>query len=96
MREAESAADHCATSINRYGEEVQTAGEGTESLTDSLKKAVTENLAPRVSDMAKDLAGSVFEAAKGMEQGANRIQASTDVSGSALKQYQEIDRKSVV
>ncbi len=90
MREAESTADHCATSINRYGEEVQTAGEGTESLTDSLKKAVTENLAPRVSDMAKDLAGSVFEAAKGMEQGANRIQASTDVSGSALKQYQEI------
>ncbi|MEY8428290.1 phage tail tape measure protein [Lachnospiraceae bacterium 46-15] len=90
MREAESAADHCATSINRYGEEVQTAGEGTERLIASVKKVVTENLAPKVSDMAEKLAGSVFEAAKGMEQGANRIQASTDVSGSALKQYQEI------
>lgn len=72
MREAEGAADHCAASINRYGEETQAAREGTESLTDSLKKAVTENLAPKVSDTLKELAGSVFETAKGMMLGSNK------------------------
>ena len=90
MREAESAADHCATSINRYGEEAQAAGEGTEKLVDSLKKTVTENLVPKVSDMAKKLASGAFEAAKGMEQGADRIRISTDLSESALKKYQEV------
>ena len=90
MREAESAADHCATSINRYGEEAQAAGEGTEKLADSLKKTVMENLVPKVSDMAKELASGAFEAAKGMEQGADRIRISTDLSESALKKYQEV------
>ena len=90
MREAESAADHCATSINRYGEEAQAAGEGTEKLADSLKKTVTENLVPKVSDMAKELASGAFEAAKGMEQGADRIRISTDLSEDALKKYQEV------
>lgn len=90
MREAENSTDHCAKSINRYGEETNKAKETTEKWVNSIRNSVVTRAITDLSEGAKKLASSAYEAAQGMEQSANRIEASTGISGTALREYQKV------
>lgn len=90
MREAENSTDHCAKSINRYGEETNKAKETTEKWVNSIRNSVVTRAITDLSEGAKKLASSAYEAAQGMEQSANRIKASTGISGTALREYQKV------
>lgn len=90
MREAENSTDHCAKSINWYGEETNKAKETTEKWVNSIRNSVVTRAITDLSEGAKKLASSAYEAAQGMEQSANRIEASTGISGTALREYQKV------
>lgn len=90
MREAENSTDHCAKSIDQYGKETNEAKEKTEKWANSLRSAVTNRALAAFTEGVKKMAGSAYEAAQGMEQSANRIEASTGISGTALREYQKV------
>lgn len=90
MREAEGATDHCAKSIDQYGKETNEAKEKTEKWENALRGAVTNRALAAFTEGLKKMASSTYEAAQGMEQGANRIEASTGISGSALREYEKV------
>lgn len=90
IREAENSTEHCASSIDQYGKETNEAKEKTEKWTNSIRNAGVTRAVNELTEGMKKLVGSAYEAAQGMEQSGNRIEASTGISGTALREYQKV------
>lgn len=86
MREAEQAADHCATSIDEFGREVQQA----EEVTVSFGTMVKNNLVNTAVDAFKDLASEGVSAVLEMEAAQRQFQASTGATSSEMQQYKSV------
>lgn len=97
LAEAESATDKCAKSIDNYGEEIQKTAEISKDLKVSLQDALVE----KGVDIAAGAIGGVGNAVKAgvdavkesmydLSGASAQLAASTGISESAAKRYQEV------
>ena len=93
MQEAEKSADGCATSIDAFGKQVNTAAEATDNLNTSVNKMfVTEKIgkiADTASSKMRDLAKSAYDSAIELDEGYDTIITKTGATGDALDSLQE-------
>lgn len=86
MKEAQEAADHCATSIDAFGKEVKDAGEVSVT-TGSVIKA---NLVSSMTDLAKTAGGDLLTSITATETAQKQLQASTGATADEMKDYKSV------
>lgn len=83
MKEAETATDHCATSIDEFGKAAQKATEVTRKYSEVIKDNLVNTAADAIKGMATEAMSSITE----LEDAANQMQASTGASANQMKNY---------
>lgn len=88
MKETETSADGCATSIDKFGKQVNTAAEATDELNTSVNQIfVAETMskfADTVSAKMRDMASAAYDAALELDEGYDTIITKTGATGDAL------------
>ncbi len=86
MREAEQAADQCATSIDNFGKTIEQAEEATVDFSDVLQF----NLANTVVDAVKDAAAQAADAILEIDSAQQQFQASTGATATEMQGYKTV------
>ena len=87
LKEAESASDQCATSINEYGHKVEDASEKSKDLGDVAKVALgnlAADAASKLADAAVDAAKAMVDVGSNFEAAMSEVEAISGASGSNL------------
>lgn len=94
LSEAEKASDHCATSIDRFGKAAQEATKTTSDWGEKLLTAVTAKGVSEGFDLIKDgvsaAAQAIGETMIDASKASSQLAASTGLSESAAKRYQQV------
>lgn len=93
MKEAEASADGCASSIDAFGKQVNTAAEATEELNNSVNKVfVVEKIAEysdAFSGKMREMASAAYDAALELDEGYDTIITKTGATGKMLDSLTE-------
>lgn len=89
LKEAESASDQCATSIDEYGKKTKQAADESKSLGDVAKVALgnlAADAASKLADAAVDAAKAMVEVGSNFEAAMSQVEAISGASGANLDQ----------
>lgn len=89
MKEAEEATDHCASSIDEFGKEIQKVQAKTDTFGNSLKANLVGKAVSATGEALKNLGRNAYEGATELEKAGNQIEASTSLTGKALREYKD-------
>ena len=94
MKEAETAADGCASSIDSYGKKVSDAAGETKELVEEVNKTATFQETIKsleiVGETFKGIASSAYSAAQELDEGYDTIITKTGATGDALDDLNEV------
>lgn len=89
LDEAKASIDKHAVSIDKDGKKVKEATEATISWKEALKTGIAANAAESLTETAKKFATNAYESATALEKAGNQIEASTSLTGKALREYKD-------
>ncbi len=95
LGEAEQSADHCAKSIDRYGDAVKQAGEQTEQSTSAVEALAGALIASGIKDQIDDVAASMMECSKASQEYEVSIQKIGTVADATVLSQKELHDQSL-
>lgn len=95
LGEAEQSADHCAKSIDRYGDAVKQAGEQTDKSTSAVEALAGALIASGLKDQIDDVAASMMECSKAAQSHEVAIQKIGTVADATVLSQKELHDQSL-
>lgn len=95
LGEAEQSADHCAKSIDRYGDAVKQAGEQTDKSTSAVEALAGALIASGLKDQIDDVAASMMECSKAAQSHEVAIQKIGTVADATVLSQKELHNQSL-
>lgn len=95
LGEAEQSADHCAKSIDRYGDAVKQAGEQTDKSTSAVEALAGALIASGLKDQIDDVAASMMECSKAAQAHEVAIQKIGTVADATVLSQKELHDQSL-
>lgn len=90
MKEAEEATDHCATSINAFGKEIQSVNADTNTFGDSFLANIAGQGINKAVDIFSDGIEKIKDSMYDLSGASVKLAASTGLSESAMVKYRKV------